>query len=105
MTPIEPAGAPSRGSSATQNQFSARSGVSKVQAVQSRVTSQAAAPIETQKAVVQSQSVSATRMDTPPPTRASRLDLAQPMTAVLLHELRLQQELTDLREEMNNADE
>ena len=91
----------------------ARSGADKALAAQSARTSLAAAPIQSTRAVVQAQAQEATRLNTaaPPassrsapvassPTQSLAQSLAQPMTAALLHELRLQQELADLREEL-----
>ena len=86
-----------------QNVFSARSGAGKARAIQSTATATAAAPVETSQAVAQTQSAEAPRLtsERPPLSHVSRpgFSLSKPMTAVLLHELRLQQELADVQEE------
>jgi hypothetical protein len=98
MSPIEPIGAaasarnaPSHGTPA-----SARSGAERVQSVQSHGTARAAAPIETAEAVRQVQTAEHSRMPATHPPKPARAPIP-PMTAVILHELRLQQELADLQ--------
>ena len=121
MVPIESAGASAlaRGSpSAPQNSFAARSGADKAQSLQSSSTANAAAPVETARAIAQTQAAQKSRLNSQPQpasqplsaqasTRArspATLSLAKPMTAVLLHELRLQQELADVQEEKGKKD-
>ncbi|MDU8929090.1 hypothetical protein RXV86_16980 [Alisedimentitalea sp. MJ-SS2] len=115
MFPIESTGASAlaRGSPSTQQLgFSTRSGAGKAQALQSGVTSaQPAAPVETARAVTQAQAAQKSRLSSearrpvntkqaqPPSRNSAALSLSKPMTAVLLHELRLQQELADVQEQ------
>lgn len=109
MSPIEPAGGSALGRgahTATQLAFSARSGAEKARSLQSAATSAAAAPVETVQAVAQAQSAQKTRLragSQSPPLSASQTALAKPMTAVLLHELRLQQELADIQVEKDKT--
>ena len=120
MFPIESAGvsALARGSpSVQQSGFAARSGAGKAQALQSGVnTAQAAAPVETARAVAQAQAAQKSRLmsENRRPADAVQAQaqpksqprssppalVSKPMTAVLLHELRLQQELADVHEEL-----
>lgn len=98
MCPIESASAPSlaRGSPHHVSPgFSARSGAARAEALQSPVTAPAAAPVETAQAVPQAQ---ATRAASQAAAHHAADPLGKPMTALLLHELHLQQELADLQE-------
>ncbi|MDQ2091398.1 hypothetical protein [Marimonas arenosa] len=113
MSPIEPTGASAlaRGSPHhTQISFSARSAADRASAIQAHATAAAAAPVETVQAVPQAQTTQKPRLRAEPsptvdaavPATTSRPGstvLSKPMTAVLLHELRLQQELADVQEE------
>ena len=124
MSPIEPAGTAgfTRGTAAAPAPLAAKSGSERAQAVQAAATAPAAAPIESSLAVIQAQAAEAARMaaEQRPAARAAspksapRDDIAdharkaaqnapgpvgKPMTAVLLHELRLQQELAELQQE------
>ena len=116
MSPIETSGAAgfARGSPHHAHAaFSARSGAQKAQTIQSAATAAAAAPVETARAVAQAQAAQKSQVK-PDPRPASEgviaqiakpaaknpnPSLAKPMTAVLLHELRLQQELAHVQEE------
>lgn len=104
MSPIEPIGgaASARNAPSHGTAFSGRSGVERVQSVQSHGTGRAAAPIETAQAVVHVQTTENSRMSAAPPPPA-RLPIP-PMTAVILHELRLQQELADVQEIKHEAE-
>ncbi|MEZ5716630.1 MAG: hypothetical protein R3D85_16705 [Paracoccaceae bacterium] len=116
MSPIEATGASAlaRGSphNAQAGGFSARSGADKAQSIQGHATAAAAAPVETAQAVVQAQAAQSARLRSEQrpaadiatqaaraPARATAAPLTKPMTAVLLHELRLQQELASVQEE------
>ena len=90
--------------------------------LQNAATAPAAAPVETVRAIAQSQASARSRMKTEPPAgnqavrksaqqtlsqkaappgaKKPNLSLTKPMTAVLLHELRLQRELADVQEEV-----
>lgn len=116
MSPVESSGAAAtRGSphNSAHSTFSARSGAQKAQSIQSTQTAAAVAPVETASAIIQAQATAKSRMkvETPSPEhlarkaaqaapRKSNPSLAKPMTAVLLHELRLQQELANIQEEV-----
>lgn len=123
MTAIELTGAAAiaRGSPHTsQSAHAARSGLQKAQNLQGATTTTTPVPVETSRAVTQTQVSEGSRMspELPVPDHASRLRaesaqqpprtpnlaLAKPMTAALLHELRLQQELNKVQEEMNDRD-
>ena len=115
MSPIESTGASvlARGSPHnTHGGFSARSGAEKAQSIQGHATAAAAAPVETARAVAQAQAAQNSRLRAEPPPPAEPLaaqlakakpahstPLTKPMTAVLLHELRLQQELAHVQEQ------
>ncbi len=112
MSPIEPLGGSAFARSAPHHATpapAARSGAEKAQSMQSPVTGASAAPVETTLAIVQSQATAESDMRSaaPPASQqattqaaASRVAPApQPMTAVLLYELRLQQELADVQEQ------
>ena len=124
MSSIDSIGATaSRGSpSATQAAISAKSGAAKAQAMQSGGTSAAAAPVETVQAVAQSQQATKTRLTNDQRLKASpepsvqqvssqsqrsraATSLSRPMTAALLQEMRLQQQLADVQEEMGREQE
>lgn len=116
MSPIESTGASAlaRGSPfSAHSGFAARSGSEKAKSIQGHATAAAVAPVETAKAVAQTQSAqkSRVRIEQRPAPDATATQAAQssarsksppstkPMTAVLLHELRLQQELAHVQEE------
>jgi hypothetical protein len=117
MSLIEPTGAAAvaRGSPhASTSVHAARSGPQKAQAIQSVVTATAAAPVESLRAITQPQAIAKSRMkiEMPTPEQLARKtpqsaskrpnpSLLKPMTAVLLHELRLQQELADVQEQVS----
>ena len=120
MSLIETTGAAAlaRGSPHTSHSaHSARSGAQKAMALQGVATAAAAAPVESSRAIVQAQASQKSVLKPEPPTAEPRArkpaqsappaaarpnpHLAKPMTAVLLHELRLQQELADVHEEMS----
>lgn len=94
-------GAALRAPSGQNMAIAARSGAEKASAMQSPATVRPGAPVETIDAVAQPEAGTRARMDPGPPP-ASRTDNGAslpvpPMTAVLLHELRLQQELADVQ--------
>ncbi|WP_137699998.1 hypothetical protein [Marimonas lutisalis] len=66
----------------------------KVASLQSHATATAAAPVETTQAVLQAQAGEKSLLRAAPPRSSAPMP---PMTAVLLHELRLQQELADVQ--------
>ena len=109
MSPIESTGpsALARGSPHhAHHGFSARSGADKARSLQAAATAAAAAPVETAKAIAQAQAAQKSRVRLDPRPEAAKTaspkpnpTLAKPMTAVLLHELRLQQELAHVQEE------
>lgn len=78
-----------------------RPGAEKAIAMQPASTARPTAPIETTQAILHPEAGTRTAMNThpwPPAHETGKADLpAPPMTAVLLHELRLQQELADLQ--------
>jgi len=97
----------------TQSAFSARSGADRAQTLQAITTSAAAAPVETARAVAHAQAAASSRMKTEPRPSSESIvaqaakaaaatpnpAYAKPMTAVLLQELRLQQELAHVQEQ------
>lgn len=108
MSPIESTGAGTLARGAPH----AAHGAQKADALQGPTTAPAAAPVETAHAVTQSQSSEKSRLPPHKPTdeRIARnsaapprgdVTLTKPMTAALLHELRLQQELADVQEEVS----
>lgn len=116
MTPIESAGvsALARGSPHNSHAggFPARSGSEKAQSIQGHATAAAAAPVETAQAIAQPQAAQSARLraEQRPPAASTQqaanaaapapaTPLTKPMTAVLLYELRLQQELASVQEE------
>ena len=123
MTAIESTGAAAIASGSPHTSHSAyasRSGVQKAQAQQGAATTTAPAPVESTQAVIQTQVSERARMSSELPvrdhttrqrtdpaqqaTRNPNLSLAKPMTAALLHELRLQQELTKVQDEMSGKE-
>lgn len=121
MSPIESTGLARGSPHVSHSPYAARSGAQKADSLQGAATAPAAAPVETMRAIVQTQRSEQTRLEHQVPTRNQGTHSAQPvtpsnqtltganhaapvkpMTAVLLHELRLQQELADVQEEMNN---
>ena len=113
------AAALSRGSPHTSHSaHAARSSAQRAQDLQGVATAAAAAPVETVRAIVQIQAsektlikperprAESTARKAAQPAPSSQMirpnpSLAKPMTAMLLHELRLQQELADVRDEVS----
>jgi hypothetical protein len=71
----------------------ARVAIDRAQGAQSTITTKAVAPITSREAVVQPHAAEKSRMNAQLPVKHVA-PLLQPITAVLLHELRLQQELS-----------
>lgn len=83
-----------------------RPGTEKAAAMQPSTTTHRSAPVETTQAVLQpgAGTKPAINPDPPPSSRAGKADFPIPtMTAVLLHELRLQQELADVQAKKDQA--
>ncbi|WP_322865981.1 hypothetical protein U5922_007090 [Aquicoccus sp. G2-2] len=100
MSPIDPTGTSAfarSGPYRAPGGQTAHSGADKAAAQQSRSTAiTATAPVESPAAIAQAQGSEHTR--TPPASAKAHPPPLKPMTALLLHELRLQQELADLQE-------
>lgn len=103
MSSIEAVGGSghARGSlAAEQSSFSALSGTQKARSLQPATGGAAAGPVETRLAVMQPERAAKSNLRAAPaPATPAQSTLVKPMTAVLLHELRLQQELANVREE------
>lgn len=108
MSPIDPIGSGTafRASSAQSLAPAARSGADKAAAMQSAGNAAPAAPVETARAVLQTETAQRTAMNTAPPPKEPGAEArvpVPPMTAVLLHELRLQQELAAVQARKEEA--